>query len=241
MSAVCGSEVQFDIWAVMLRMTMSVIFGGVLGISQTRKGRAAGFRTYMLVCLGACMTMLLNQYVAAMMSDPWTKELKGMSVMTDVSRFGAQVINGVGFLGAGIVVVTSRQEIKGLTTAAGLWVSACLGLTLGAGFYPCAVVAFLMILLVMWVLPVLETAILEYSRNLNLFVEFTSLDDVGGIIACIQSQGAQIYEVDIACGDKTMNGRNNAVFSIRLNRRCPHARVLAAISEYENITTIDEV
>ena len=235
------TAIPFDMGSVMLRLLLSVFFGGILGISQTYKGRSAGFRTYMLVCLGACLTMLLNQYVAVMLEGPWNQELGNLNVITDVSRFGAQVINGVGFLGAGIVLVTSRQEIKGLTTAAGLWVSACLGLTIGSGFLSCALLSFGAIILVMWVLPVLENAITEYSRNLNLFVEFTSLDDIGGIIQQIQLQKAQIYEIDILRAEETVNGRHSAVFSIRLNRRCHHTKVLAAISEYRNITTIDEV
>ena len=106
-----------------------------IGLERGRKGRAAGFRTYMLVCLGAALTMLLGQYEFEMLNFHWQSLSGGQT--TDVTRFSAQVINGVGFLGAGTIIVTGRQEVKGLTTAAGLWASACVGLAIGAGFYEC--------------------------------------------------------------------------------------------------------
>ena len=144
-------------------------------------------------------------------------------------------------MGAGTIIVTGRQEVKGLTTAAGLWASACMGLAIGAGFYECVILAFLLIFLCIRFLPYLETDIVERARNMNIYVEFTSLDDVGEIISRIKAQNAQIYEVDITRGKEQYAQRPSAVFSIRLNQRCAHERILTAISELENITTIDEV
>ena len=100
---------------------------------------------------------------------------------TDVSRFGAQVINGIGFLGAGTILVTGRQEVKGLTTAAGLWASACMGLAIGAGFYECVVLCTVLIFLCMRFLPAFENYLVEKARFINIYVEFRSLDDLGSI------------------------------------------------------------
>ena len=114
-----------------VRLTVAMICGGIIGLERGRRRRPAGFRTHMLVCMGAALTMLIGQYVATRLAaDP---SLAGRT--TDVARLGAQVINGIGFLGAGTIIVTGRQEVKGLTTAAGLWASACMGLAIGAGFY----------------------------------------------------------------------------------------------------------
>ncbi len=99
----------------------------------------------MLVCLGAALTVLLSLYEFTMVTGPVVGYLRRDRHKTDVSRFGAQVINGVGFLGAGTILVTGRREVKGLTTAAGLWASACTGLAVGAGFYECVLIAFAMI------------------------------------------------------------------------------------------------
>ena len=195
----------------------------------------------MLVCLGAALTMLLSQYEYHMINTAWSALAEEIGVRTDVARFGAQVINGIGFLGAGTIIVTGRQEVKGLTTAAGLWASACMGLAIGAGFYECVVLAFLLIFLSIRFLPYLENFIIENARNMNIYVEFESLDDVGTIIGRIKAQGGQIYEVDIDHGREEKSRNPSAVFSIRLQGNLAHTQVLAAISDLESVRTIDEI
>ena len=227
--------------SVMLRLVLAVLFGGVIGLERGRKRRAAGLRTYMLVCLGAALTVLLSMYEYYMVTHPWAELAAEIGIRTDVSRFGAQVINGIGFLGAGTIIVTGRQEVKGMTTAAGLWASACTGLAIGAGFYECVFLAFLLISIVIRVLPQVETYIVENARNMNIYVEFESLDDVGDIISRIKSQDVQIYDVEIDHGREEKSRNPSAVFSIRLNRKQLHAQVLAAISELESVRTIDEI
>lgn len=211
------------------RIILSVLFGGILGMERGMKNRGAGLRTYMLVCLGSCVVMMTNQflYQSYQSGDP--------------ARLGAQVINGIGFLGAGTIIVTGKQEVKGLTTAAGLWASACMGLAIGAGFYECVLLGFLLILLTNRLLPFVEDAIIESARNMNIYVEFQTLDNLGDIIARIKSQGGQIYEVDLDRGREERSKNPSAVFSIRLPGRHYHVRVLAAISELESVYTIDEI
>lgn len=232
---------QFNLLSVVLRLLLAILFGGMLGIDRAKKGRAAGFRTYMFVCLGAALAMLLSQYETAMLDGPWAGIAQEVGIRTDVSRFGAQVINGIGFLGAGTILVTGRQEVKGLTTAAGLWASACMGLAIGAGFYECVVLAFVLIFLCICVLPQIDTIIVSRARNMNVYVEFTSLDDVGAIIGKIKEQGAQIYEVDIIRETTGASLHPAAVFSIRINEPCAHGRMIMAIYELDRVITIDEV
>ena len=105
--------------AVILRILFAVIFGGAVGLERGMKNRPAGLRTYMLVCVGSCLIMLTNQYLF---------QVTGAG---DPMRLGAQVVSGIGFLGAGTIIVTKHNQIKGLTTAAGLWASAGVGLALG--------------------------------------------------------------------------------------------------------------
>ena len=133
---------ELNIWSVMLRLTVAMVFGGLIGLERGRKGRAAGFRTYMVVCLGAALTMVMGQYEGYMLTEVWNEVVSKTDARADVSRFGAQVINGIGFLGAGTIIVTRKQEVKGVTTAAGLWASACVGLAIGAGFYEAVLIAF---------------------------------------------------------------------------------------------------
>jgi len=123
--------------AILLRILCALLVGGILGIERGRKNRPAGLRTYMLVCVGSCLIMLTNQYVY-------------QSIGTgDPVRLGAQVVSGIGFLGAGTIIVTKRNQIKGLTTAAGLWAAAAVGLALGIGFYEGALTAGLAIYLIL--------------------------------------------------------------------------------------------
>ena len=232
---------ELNTLSVLLRMVLAMLFGGLIGLERGRKRRPAGFRTYMLVSLGAALTMLLSQYEYFMVTHDWAQLAGEAGVRTDVSRFGAQVINGIGFLGAGTIIVTGRQEVKGLTTAAGLWASACMGLAIGAGFYECVLLGFVLIFLSLRVLPRVEVAMVENARNMNIYVEFQSLDDVGDIISCIKKQDVQIYEVDLDHGRKERSENPSAVFSIRLNRKRTHPQVLAAISELESVYIIDEI
>lgn len=232
---------QFNLAAVILRLFLALLFGGMLGLERTRRGRAAGFRTYMFVCAGAVLTMLLSQYEHLMLVTRWSDIAQAIGIRTDVSRFGAQVINGIGFLAAGTILVTGRQEVKGLTTAAGLWASACMGLAIGAGFYECVIVAFVLMFLCIHFLPKFEAIIVAYAKNVNLYVEFTSLDDVGEIISRIKSQGAQINEVEITRRNENDVWKPSAVFSVRLTQRNAHDQLFTAISEYEHVITIDEV
>ena len=232
---------EFNTVSVLVRLVLAMLFGGFIGLERERKRRPAGFRTYMLVCLGAALTMLLSQYEAHMVGTAWHAIAEEIGLRTDVSRFGAQVINGIGFLGAGTIIVTGQQEVKGMTTAAGLWASACMGLAIGAGFYECVLLALPLISLVIRGLPHVESFIVENSRHMNIYVEFASLDDIGAILSQIKAQNVHIFDVDIDRGQEDRSRNPSAVLTIRLNRRQSHASVLAAISELESIRTIDEI
>lgn len=232
---------EMNLASVLLRLLLAMLFGGLIGLERERKRRPAGFRTYMLVCMGATLTMLLSQYDYYMVTNVWSQLAAEVGIRTDVSRFGAQVINGIGFLGAGTILVTGRQEVKGLTTAAGLWASACMGLAIGAGFYECVILAFVLIFLSIRLLPHIEQYIVENARNMNIYVEFQSLDDIGEILTCIKAQDVQIFEVDIDRGREEYSKNPSAVLFIRLNQRQAHTRVLAALSELESVYTIDEI
>jgi putative Mg2+ transporter-C (MgtC) family protein len=225
----------------MLRLLLAMVFGGMIGLDRGRKRRAAGMRTYMLVCMGATLTVLLSLYEYTMVTGPWADLATEIGIRTDVSRFGAQVINGIGFLAAGTIIVTGRQEVKGMTTAAALWASACMGLAIGAGFYECVALAFLLIFLSIRLLPMVENYMVENAKNMNIYVEFQSLDDVGAIINRIKSQDVQIYEVEIDHGREEKSRNPSAVFFIRLHRKQIHAQVLAAIWELDTVLTIDEI
>jgi len=233
---------EFNLLSVTLRLFLAMLLGGMIGLERGRKRRAAGFRTYMLVCLGAALTMLLGQYLTQLITALSANErLTSQDIRIDVSRIGAQVINGIGFLGAGTIIVTGNQQVKGLTTAAGLWASACMGLAIGAGYYECVILGVLLILLCIRILPALEVLIVERSRNMNIYVEFKDIDGISEIIECIKSQNVQIYDVEIDYGKESGASNPNVVFTVRTEKHVPHERIMSAISEIEQVTVIEEI
>ena len=231
---------ELNFISVALRLLLSAVIGFSLGMERGRKHRPAGCRTYMLVCLGATLTMLLSQYEYCMLSTRWYDLAVEIGIRTDVSRFGAQVINGVGFLGAGTILVTGRREVKGLTTAAGLWASACMGLAIGAGFYECVALGTVLIFLSMRYLPSIENMMVEHAPFLNIYVEFESLDDIGSIIGRIKEQNIQILDVEIDHGRDSGSGSPSATFSLRMTDHQPHTEVLVAVSGLDHIYTVEE-
>ena len=229
---------EFTVFSILLRLGIAMLFGGVIGMEGARKGRPAGFRTYMLVCVGAALTMLLGQYEAEILSAFAPQS----GTKTDVARFGAQVINGIGFLGAGtIIVTTGKQQVKGLTTAAGLWVSACTGLAIGAGFYECCILAFLLVFFVIRILPKVEDWLVHNSRNINLYVEYDRVEHTGIVLNKIRELGAHIYEVEIEREHDTGRQYPSAVFTVRLHKKIPHSQVLAFIMQLEYVVAIEEI
>ena len=149
---------------ILVRILLAVLIGGLIGMERGMKNHTAGLRTYILVCLGSTMVMMTNQYV--------TENIGG----GDPTRLGAQVISGIGFLGAGTILVTNRNRVKGLTTAAGLWAAACIGLAIGIGFYEGAIAGGIAILLIMTLLRPLKKVIQGKSSKIDCYIIADSLD-----------------------------------------------------------------
>lgn len=232
---------ELNLYSMMLRIVLAMLTGGIVGFERERKGRAAGFRTYMLVAMGSAMTVILSQYLAMMMDGPWREITDTVGIKTDISRFAAQVINGVGFLGAGTIIVTGRQEVKGLTTAAGLWASACMGIAIGAGFYEGVLVALLLILFCMKLLPFLEQALVANSRYMSIYVEMDSFENIANIVNRIKSENILLLDVEIEKNKREHMSDFSVLFILRLPRKMAHAELLALLSTLDGIAAIDEV
>ena len=231
-----------SIWDLLIRLSVASLCGGLIGIERGRKHRAAGFRTYMLVCMGAALTMVLGTYLSAMLaSELWNLNPELDYTKTDVSRFGAQVINGIGFVGAGTMIITGRQQIKGMTTAAGLWASACMGLAIGAGFYTGALVACTLIIITIVLFTKIESFVLTHSRNINLYIEFENSDDIVDILAKFKSVGVRIFDVEITKAKYAENKIPNAIISMRLPKKMPHTQVFSLTTEIDSIRSVEEL
>ena len=176
---------ELSMLEIVIRILIAVVFSGIIGMERGLKNRAAGFRTYMLVCLGSCVIMLTNQYIfqATGTGDP--------------VRMGAQVVSGIGFLGAGTIIVTKRNQIKGLTTAAGLWASACIGLAVGIGFYEVALVGAIAIYLSMTLLHTWEDHMRRKTKVLTVYAELLPNLNLGEFLRQAKEQGLVISNTQL--------------------------------------------
>lgn len=169
--------------AVALRVFAAALLGGLMGWERGLKNRAAGLRTYMLVCVGSCLIMLTNQFIYQSFGTG------------DPVRMGAQVVSGIGFLGAGTIIVTRRHQIKGLTTAAGLWADAGVGLALGIGFYEGAVVGAITVLIVMTLMQHMDSKMHRKSRSLDIYFEMSSNVPLGDLLRYVHNNSFEIADI----------------------------------------------
>lgn len=215
--------------SIILRLVMAVILGGIIGFERGRSGRPAGLRTHILVCLGSVLAIMTNQFIY---------ENHGGS---DPTRMAAQVISGIGFLGAGTILVTGRQQVKGLTTAAGLWATACMGLAIGIGFYSAAIAACVMITFSNVVLHRLDNYILSKSKVMDIYVEFSNTVSISSVIDSIKSFEIQIDGLEIVKPTYDTNAQMAAVLTIRLKQKKVKVDIIAKICGLEGVRFAEEI
>lgn len=160
-----------------LRLALSVVVGVLIGSERAKHGRAAGMRTHALVALGACLTSLMSIFVSDI-----------LGAGGDVMRISAQVISGIGFLGAGMIIIKNNDIITGLTTAAGVWTTSIIGISLGYGFYTGAIVTTVLFLISIIIFTRFEkskrsTEIIYVELN-DLYKTNETIDEISKIIQC---------------------------------------------------------
>mgnify|MGYP000457561071 CR=1 FL=1 len=232
---------ELNFVSVALRLLLSALIGFSLGLERGRKRRPAGCRTYMLVCMGATLTLLLSQYEYIMVTTKWASIASEIGLRTDVSRFGAQVINGVGFLGAGTILVTGRREVKGLTTAAGLWASAIIGLALGGGFYEGALLTTVLVLVAESFLSRLEYRILDHVPEINLYMEYTGKPCLEEVLRFLRENKVSLQDMEITRNSDSESHNACAIFSLRFSKGVSVDELLTHVSQIEGVITVQEL
>lgn len=159
------------IWEILLRLLLATVMAGIIGFDREFKSRPAGLRTHILVCVGAAIVALIQQQIVAEVIElAITQPAIAGAVRSDPSRLIAQVVSGIGFLGAGTIIIT-KHSVMGLTTAASLWAMAGLGLAIGMGYYKIAIPGFFVIFLVLSFMqklihiPVLKSVEIQYTNS----------------------------------------------------------------------------
>ncbi len=216
--------------SITVRMLLAVVCGGIIGIEREYKRRPAGFRTHILICLGAAMTTLTSQYLYL-----------NMHYFTDMARLGAQVVAGIGFIGAGTIIVTRRQRVKGLTTAAGLWASAIIGLSLGGGFYEGGLFATLLILAAEMFFSKLEYRMLDHAPEINLYMEYSNKACLEEVLRLFRELNLKILNLEITRSAGSEKHNACAIFSLRLNKKCKVERLLADLHAVDGVASVEEL
>ena len=232
---------ELNLGSMMLRILLAMAMGGVIGFDREQKHRPAGFRTYMLVAVGAAATSILSQYLDTMLNTFWKDAYDIVGRRTDVVRLGARVISGIGFIGTGTILVTERKEVKGQTTACCLWASACMGLACGAGFYECVIIGFILIIIIMKILPLIEREVLAYGRNMNIFIEMDTVENLSEIVNRMKAAGVMLYDVELGKNEPDHDATLTCLFSVRLPKRIHHTELLAQISTLDGVAAIEEI
>jgi putative Mg2+ transporter-C (MgtC) family protein len=222
---------DIDLLSVTVRMVLAVICGGLIGIEREYKRRPAGFRTHILICLGAAMTTLTSQYLYL-----------NQGLFTDISRLGAQVIAGIGFIGAGTIIVTKHQRVKGLTTAAGLWTAAIIGLVCGAGYVECALFATVMVLVAELLLIRIEYRFAQKAQDVNLYIEYSEAKAIEDIARLLREKHLAMKELEISRVNKSDTEMTYcAIIGVRFNKKQFDDGLAKAITAIPNVTTVEEL
>jgi putative Mg2+ transporter-C (MgtC) family protein len=216
--------------SIIVRFLLAVLIGGSIGINRGRKRRPAGFKTHVLVCMGATMVMMTGQFI--------TQELLQNG---DIARLGAQVISGIGFLGAGTIIVTRKNQITGLTTAAGLWFSACVGLTIGIGFYKGALIAWIFMMIVMTWSKQIERSVYGKSKLVELYVELEDGSHLGEIISFVKHKPCKVVNLEVTKIEGSLLTGVSLFITLLLDSNQEHEKIIEAIGKQEGVRFLEEL
>ncbi len=220
---------DINILSIIIRLSMAAICGGLIGYDRGRKRRPAGFRTHILVCIGSALVMITNQYI-----------IDVMHYSSDPTRLGAQVISGIGFLGAGTILITGKQQVKGLTTAAGLWASACMGLAIGIGFYEGALIGCIFILGSITLLHRFDAYVMSKTKLVELYVELASVKGISKFFDFVRNNNMEITNVEIM-KSRAADDMVGLFVTIKQKEKHDHMKVLTLLGTLEEVVIVEEI
>ncbi|GMO46831.1 MAG: MgtC/SapB family protein [Termitinemataceae bacterium] len=205
---------ELNFISLLVRSLLALMIGGILGFERGKNNRPAGFRTHMLVCYGAALVMMTNQFVYQTyhVSDP--------------VRLGAQVISGIGFLGAGSIIMSGRGQVHGITTAAGLWAAACCGLAAGIGFYSGAIVSGVVIYGIMATMRRLGSRIQDQSSIAVVYLEMQIGVPFSRFLIFAAENELSVFDVQMRTDNTADKSAFCATLNIKSRIKRTHAQIL---------------
>ena len=220
----------FSTSAVGIRLIIATLFGSLVGWERVTKKHNAGIKTFALVSLGSAVATILNIYLASMENQS-----------ADISRIPAGVVSGIGFLGAGMILVTGRNQIKGLTTAASLWVTSIMGMSIGGGFLEMGTICFVLIMISNRVLQYFSQRVEEHNRYLSVYLEVEKVKGVVRLRKFLTESGYSLLSMN-KTKEKTLQPSDVAIaVELDLKGQVGHQVVIEKLNNLEYVNYLEEI
>ena len=229
MLTVFDSLRNIHFWSVVVRMLFALVCGGAIGLERSYKNRPAGFRTHILICAAATVASMTGVYLYLNAGLP-----------TDISRIGAQVVSGLGFIGGGTIIVTKNQTIKGLTTAAGLWASGIIGLAIGAGYYEGAVAATILVLITEIFFSKLSKNI-KHTPEFKLTLRYENKLALDQVLRYCKNRRLTITNLQVVAVNDEISSGYSAVISLRPRQTVDRQALETHIRSIPEVFAVDEI
>ena len=230
---------KLTVEVVSLRLLLAVVFGGIVGYTREKDNKPAGFRTHILVCFGAAVISMVQDQLRINILELASMNLKLSGVIkTDLGRLGAQVVSGIGFLGAGSIMKEKGETVGGMTTAAGIWATGCAGLGIGWGFYNLAIPAIVFMLVIIVIFKKFEPNIVKKTRLLKFEVKF--LEDKNyakGLLATYEVFNQKLIKITQI--DKNQ-AENTAIFTVNMDEKIDISDVIVSLSAIKAVEVVKE-
>ena len=218
---------DFNLISVIFRLVLAAVLSGMVGLERESHRRVAGFRTHILVCIGSAMAVMVGLYASEV-----------LHLESDPMRVGAQVLSGIGFLGAGTILVKSTSKVTGLTTAAGLWCMACIGLACGIGFYSGAVICTVISLITVALLPKLEERKKRRSSLFSYYLEVDSPAAVNPTIEVLSEGKSETHELEILPAKSALPGQVGIQITVHILAQVNESEILQELLSLPHITIV---
>lgn len=230
---------KLTVEVVSLRLLLAVVFGGIVGYTREKDNKPAGFRTHILVCFGAAVISMVQDQLRLNILELASINLKLSGVIkTDLGRLGAQVVSGIGFLGAGSIMKEKGETVGGMTTAAGIWATGCAGLGIGWGFYNLAIPAIVFMLVIIVIFKKFEPKIVKKTKLLKFEVKF--LEDKNyakGLLATYEVFNQKLIKITQI--DKNQ-AENTAIFIVNMDEKIDISDIIVSLSAIKTVEIVKE-
>lgn len=219
---------ELTLVSVILRILLAFGLGAAIGTERELNKKSAGLKTHTLICIGAAMTTMTSQFLVF-----------NLHMNTDIARLGAQVVAGVGFIGAGIIYISRGRRVKGLTTAAGIWLCAVIGLAVGVGYYEAAICAAVLEVFIEWGIGHIEKKHFRGSMTETIFIEYVDEAALARVKSYFNDLDIKVINTKVAEGSHHRE-HFEVEYEISLQRKVRLADVISDIGVMDGIISVEE-